>query len=1585
MEPRVFRRVNRTAMTNHFSKNLRQQDNRRGVTLLFVISMLVLFLLLATSFVIVSNNYFRSARKRSRNHLYTSSTDAKNLIERAFYEVVRGTSLADTSSPLRGHSLLGDMYGYGFTVTAEAANVDQSEHFIEFTLADDAVKVIDGTSYTPIPVPGMFGGLVVTVTTGPAAGLSGRVIDHQVKGDKDAGYTHGVLVMPITANNRVNARTAKAISGSRLVFNGRAFAGTGAGHFNSYTPAGSPALDGLAKKPNQSRTSLKELIGDSGAPGYFSRLSSTGTFTPNSMAPNESYDAFDFQNVFLGGLTADGLPVSVSYYRHRDEELQSGGLSVGGNKKHDRGDFRAFRASSIKNTTKLVDDNNIQVDNNNDTIADGIWMDIGLPIQCRDDGQCVKPLVSYLIVDMDSRINVNAHGSLYRDLETNLTPRGLLDAPNGLPKGQGYGPPEISMAQSVAGYEQIMRERYGDDGLPGEPNVRDEWSLYKLFGYPESKFDDLVPGSVSRHFGSSMDIHGRLSIGYPADLIDLSTDGGTIPVGMPVADISGSMLENEVVDSPYEMSFFDGSVVGPVNSRSHDNPFSGGELELVLRPRDIDSHLLDKRLSNLVIGNEKNQITTHSFEVPTLYVNLASRLYRLLDDGMPKATADREQAIRDQVRALLPPEVFRGLPMNVNREFGDGTDNNGNGVIDEMGEEDVLEHPGGESIPFDHDNDSIAWDLDSVFARSKFATHLYIVTLLTTERVDRNGDGNVDVNDWYDFNDDGATDNQDLLDYRKVIAQWAVNVVDYRDVDSIMTAFEFDLEPWNGWDEDGDPSTELSKERSVVWGAERPELLITETMATHDRRTQNLEIESVSEDDSAAIVADGDEDFDSHLVPRVSAFFELYNPWVVYDSDRLRPAELYDSGLNGVELQKTSPDGSSPVWRLLVSETDQQDLDPDDPTENENEEAVSSVRRIYFQRPLPKVDQGPQVYYPDEDLKIDSVYPGGYAVVGTAGKKVGERYDTYFGRKDNDNGATPEVLEKETRRISLYPSTNELEITYFDTDQKKLITQDNFQESGADDPTRDAIVLPIGKTDTGWDRELGVSDPIDGYYGLPGEGISQVDLEPIEDGQKFTEDETTGAPIDYAFDQPVDQVADEEHFKDYLENDGLRPGYRMVHLQRLANPLLPFEKDTNPYRTVDSAAIDLFVFNGVEKEEDPSNSEPGNMRFGTCERRGDQVSGPNGQLDDHYRQLFRNDRLGYVNADEDLSPELKGADDDSHVLNMNLIESLGFMNDAYEKANQDNQPFAWLSWNNRPYVSQFELVNVPYTSSYWMTRQFGIADASLKIYSPPVATNPETGARNYSGPFPHLLNFFADETGASGNGPSLSRMLDFVEVPSRFIGTETFVNPETFVNSDFGMSYGMVAPFDKVSTFRYPGKLNINTVLNHSVWNDMMGSYITTNLLQWKKSREESPFRAAHAANFVPEKAKHPADAGLFRAGSTASSPPLFDFESTQRANDTNRSAYFRYAMRQRMGNLVTSRSSVFAIWVTIGFFEVDGEGVLKIDPQDLTKGIEAGSVTGNVHRHRGFYLFDRSIPVGFEPGKNHNVDRAVMIKTLIE
>lgn len=1582
---------------------------RRGITLLFVVSMIVLFLLMGTTFVIVANDFHRSSRQRNEKSRF--EVDPQPIIENTFYQILRGPELDNVDSPLRGHSLLEDMYGYGFTGTIATASEDSSGHFITITIGSGARSVIDNSPYTPSPIPGNMSGLVLSVVDGPAKGLTTRIVDHQVTGTAGA-YTHQLVVKPHWMDNRFSVTDAAAIIGWKFVVNGRPFAGTGAGHFTR-TSLDTPALSNEALAPNQSGIAWGDVIGGTGSPGYFSLSNNSGAVVANPRGPNEPYDTFDFQNMFLAGIEPDGTVIEPSF--HRQTLVDNSPFPV-------RADFRAFARGGIN-------DDGVVVDNNGDGKEEGIWLDIGAPVQTAPNGTCYKPLVSITILDMDSRVNLNAHGN-----RSHIIPGGDLAAgtiPTLSPvlnKGMGMGPAEINLeialpAGATSGFllgNGAEPGRYGFDGRPGFANVRDVWSEYKLFGFPDAPFSGLQPGTVGGHFGSAMDMFGRIGFAYPniTDVRDNAT-----PIGLPMGNMATSLLPSEIIDTPYEMNFSDDAFYGPIAGQA-DALFTPRELEAVLRRYDPDSRLLPQRLINLgggaFSGLANHRVTTSSFEVPTVHENLLSRLFQLLTTsnsgseliGLPDSTTNREQAIRDALAEMLPHEFRRGLPMNVNRPFGDGLDNNGNGIIDEFAERDLITHPDGSVLPFDHDNDGAATaDINTVLARANFARNLYIVVLLVAERVDRNGDGMITLaDDWYDFNDDGTIDQQDRIAFRRVVAQWAVNVVDFRDADSILTPFEADLNPFNGWDVDSNITTEESviedgeEMRYVFWGAERPELLITETQASHDVRTQDLAIESAVAPDTPDNVP-VDSDFDSHLVPHPFVFFELYNPWVVNDANQIRPAEFYDGApRNGVDIQKMSLDGSTPVWRLVVTEIDdpataedETEFDPDDSINNPGGRVQNHVRRIYFKRP--QFDSGPEVYYPDDDIVAAPLAPGRYAVVGSAGVKVGDKYNTYVGRRTGADALDATLLANETRRISLNPMTNELEIV------SRATIGANWQVS-----TREITVLPIGLNDGGWERDLGVSDPLFGYFNLtdPSNGFP-INLENVADGWKFTEDTTTGTAIDYAFDEPVDKTANPAHFDAFLKSTGLKPGYRVVHLQRLANPTRRFDRLTNPYRTIDSSALDLFVFNGAESGSDPENTSPGEMRFGTSERSAEQNNDTAEVSADRHRILFRNDKNGYV------SGMARGVNDfggvDEHVFSRNLVESLGRLNTAYQDAGTaDQRPFASLQWNNRPFASQLELANVPFCSTFQLTGRFSTGDISRNVYEPDPSIVPETGAISVSGHFAHLLNFYADEVDTESTGPSLHRIFSFLEVPSRYTGVESFVNPSTFMDQPHGLSFGLAAPFDRISNYRYPGKINLNTVTDESVWNALMGNYASqVSFDRWAAARAGNhpvtnfgnPYRPSHVANIVPSGdasiptsqslVKDPVDVGLFRrrvnASGTSADEPLFDYESTgspgPSGTDGNRSAYFKYDMRQRLGNLVTGRSSVFGVWITVGFFETLPDGTLRLEGN--SEGIEYGVDAGEARRGRGFYMVDRSIPVAFEPGKNHNVDRAVLIKSIIE
>jgi hypothetical protein len=81
-------------------------------------------------------------------------------------------------------------------------------------------------------------------------------------------------------------------------------------------------------------------------------------------------------------------------------------------------------------------------------------------------------------------------------------------------------------------------------------------------------------------------------------------------------------------------------------------------------------------------------------------------------------------------------------------------------------------------------------------------------------------------------------------------------------------------------------------------------------------------------------------------------------------------------------------------------------------------------------------------------------------------------------------------------------------------------------------------------------------------------------------------------------------------------------------------------------------------------------------------------------------------------------------------------------------------------------------------------------------------------------------------------------------------------------------------------------------------------------------------------------------------------------------------------------------------VWITVGYFEVTPKNIRKVyypegdNDVNLTGyqlGAEVGIDEGRIKRHRAFYMIDRSIPVAFEPGENHNVDNAVILRRYVD
>jgi hypothetical protein len=288
---------------------------------------------------------------------------------------------------------------------------------------------------------------------------------------------------------------------------------------------------------------------------------------------------------------------------------------------------------------------------------------------------------------------------------------------------------------------------------------------------------------------------------------------------------------------------------------------------------------------------------------------------------------------------------------------------------------------------------------------------------------------------------------------------------------------------------------------------------------------------------------------------------------------------------------------------------------------------------------------------------------------------------------------------------------------------------------------------------------------------------------------------------------------------------------------------------------------------------------------------------------------------------------------------------------------------------------------------------------------------------------------------------------------------------------------GRRPPFNSIPEYREPGKINLNTIFSSAVYAGLFhSSQANANDVQpepqpaaagtlsvhagprWSNNDDSlvrsrrgydpvgtpanggdpkadilslnpnfptffaNPFRPANSGNLVPlaNMVRNGIECTMLRSTSASTNAvddkPLFAGNTSSEFNNADRNPFFRYAPLTRLENLVTNRSNVYAVWITIGFFEVQDFDTLEptmqqaalkgidpnattptnlsgaaaalfkqIYPDNYTIGKEDGLDEGKVQRLRGFYIIDRSRPAGFQPGVDVNADKTIRLRRRIE
>jgi hypothetical protein len=755
--------------------------HRRGALILLVCLILALFMATGAWLLTVALRSRAASRAYGSASLATALNDnlSRAALDEALMLVLRGKPNGSVSNGVVWENILEDKYGKPIFATGSIQPGPTSPAFISLSLS---TFLESGTA------PSHF---IASASGTSASRLNGRVLTIKPRSNDGEMASYRIL-------------GASGTSPAMTVYVATA-------------PGNKPR-----RQPN----------------GSFDVVINGREFTPVSGTSGpEAYDAYDNNNIWLAQPVIENAQVSH----------------------FNRGSFLGaiFPPNAPNNPNSPFTDLELLppedvVDNDNDGVLDGVWFppttasltDEGFgpgltsvlgsedpsPLPCiipdrpSPLGGKIRTQVSYLVLDLDGRVNINAAGA--------STQAGNI-SPTNVPLGMGYGPADLDpsllfpaappsgtngfVVTGTGSWQPLLQSgthlvspallptpaqrrvqpllsliegRYGRNGLPGITG--DDSGPYQLTSTATgttasgtaSSYWSLVSGSTSTGLA---DLQGRRKVYMQPPVSGELTPTLTFATGTTLVASGSAGADSDAADDPYELRL-DADAPRPadycraiaatmtgttVNPLTVDNPFTLAELERILRPNDPDATQLPQRLAAGAAQHAQQArmtITTDSWDTPAL-TGAAARViedYIATTGTLSYTGTSSWRTTGSGSSNAISPDTAAGLRFNINRPVT---------------------------------NASEAYE---------YCKGLYSLVLMLG----------------------GPAANTD--DFKRSAAQWAVNVLDFRDEDSIISGFEYDKDLSNGWNFTNDVTGSETTARGVVWGMERPDVVITETAAFED-------------------------------------------------------------------------------------------------------------------------------------------------------------------------------------------------------------------------------------------------------------------------------------------------------------------------------------------------------------------------------------------------------------------------------------------------------------------------------------------------------------------------------------------------------------------------------------------------------------------------------------------------------------------------------------------------------------------------------------------------------------------------------